>query len=212
MLLLATVMFLYAADTYLRFDLDAVPDIVRESFKARPWGIYSHVIGGMTAIIIGPFQFLPIIRNKYLKIHRWLGRIYLAGVLFGGLGGLYIALYAFGGFPTSLGLASLGVLWLWTGFMAYQRIRQKNVSVHKEWMIRNYALTFAAATFRLWIFLFEGILDININETYPAVAWFCWVPNLIVAEWIVNRSRGQSQRGGVRQAPGAVVRHIAFER
>jgi len=63
----------------------------------------------MLATIIGPFQFLPpMITNRYLKLHRWLGRAYLVG----GLAGLYMAFLAYGGFPARLGFGLLAIFWL----------------------------------------------------------------------------------------------------
>src|SRR4051794_6030634 len=51
-----------------------------------------HIVAAMLAILIGPFQFLPKLRKgRLLKVHRWLGRAYLLSVLFGGIGGLYMA-------------------------------------------------------------------------------------------------------------------------
>ncbi len=111
-------MFLYAAIVYLQFDLDLAPEVLQEAFKARPWGIYIHIFGAMLALIIGPFQFLTGLRDRYVNIHRWMGRAYLTGALFGSLGGLYVALYAFGEFPTRLGFASLALIWLFTSYMA----------------------------------------------------------------------------------------------
>jgi hypothetical protein len=60
------------------------------------------------------------------------------------------------------------------------------VESHRRWMIRNYSLTFAAVTLRLWI----PILMVAGNDfpsTYTTVAWLAWVPNLIVAELIASR-------------------------
>ncbi len=194
-------MFLYAAIIYLQFDLDLAPEELQEAFKARPWGIYIHIFGAMLALIIGPFQFLTRLRDRYLNIHRWMGRIYLTGVLFGGLGGFYVALYAFGEFSTRLGFASAATIWLFTGFMAYKRIRAKDVQAHREWMIRSYALAFFAVTFRIWLGVFMST-GMEFEEASPATTWFGWVTNLIVAEWIVHRLRGQEQRRGPTSAAG----------
>jgi hypothetical protein len=30
-------------------------------------------------------------------------------------------------------------------------------------------------------------LHIPFEEAYPAIAWLCWVPNLMVAEWAIVR-------------------------
>ena len=63
-----------------------------------------------------------------------MGRIYLVGVLFGGLSAFLIAPGMISGLVGEVGLISLGILWLWTGFMAYKNIRAGNVEIHREWM------------------------------------------------------------------------------
>jgi hypothetical protein len=55
-------------------------------------------------------------------------------------------------------------------------------------MVRNYALTFAAVTLRLWLILFQ-VTEVEFIEAYISVAWLSWVPNLMIAEVIVNRIR-----------------------
>ena len=38
------------------------------------------------------------------------------------------------------------------------------------------------------------IAGLSFEEAYPAIAWLCWVPNLLIAEWwLVPRVAGQSQ-------------------
>src|SRR5467141_293130 len=39
--------------------------------------LFPHVLGGLVALVIGPFQFWAQIRNGYPKVHRMGGRIYL---------------------------------------------------------------------------------------------------------------------------------------
>ena len=54
-------------------------------------------------------------------------------------------------------------------------------------MIRSYALTYAAVTLRIYLPL-SLMAALPMQAAYPAIAWLCWVPNLLVAEWYV-RSR-----------------------
>jgi hypothetical protein len=53
-------------------------------------------------------------------------------------------------------------------------------------MIRSYALTLAAVTLRLWLPLSQ-VAGIDFMTAYVAIAWLCWVPNLLVAEWFLRR-------------------------
>lgn len=89
MIVLALLMFLLAL-RYLIFDPEQVYfEPQKAVYFAHTMGILTHIVGAMVATIIGPFQFLPqMITNRYLKLHRWLGRTYLVGVLVGGLAGL----------------------------------------------------------------------------------------------------------------------------
>lgn len=162
-------------------------------------GLFVHAFSGGIALLLGPFQFLNRLRNRRPKLHRWMGRVYLTGILFGGLSAFIIAPGMISGLVGEVGLMTLASLWLWTGLMAYINIRAGNVEIHRQWMIRNYALTFAAATLRLWLgiligtqipFLetkYAGNFDALFVEVYRVVMWLCWVPNLIVAEWMVQR-------------------------
>lgn len=150
-----------------------------------------HIIPSMLAILIGPFQFLPQFRKgRLLNLHRWLGRAYLLSVLFGGIGGLYMAQFGYAGLISELGFATLAILWLYSGTMAYKHIRNKEIEAHRQWMIRNYALTFAGTMLRVWMPISIVGMGIEFVTAYRAIAWLCWVPNLLLAEWIIRRGRG----------------------
>lgn len=157
----------------------------RAVYLAHQTAITLHILGGVIALAVGPFQFLHRVRTKRPQIHRWLGRLYLVGILLGGVCGLYMATYAYAGIISSLGFAILAILWLTTGFLAYRTIRAGDVAAHRRWMIRNFALTFAAVTLRIELgFL---IMLFGFETGYQMVAWLCWIPNLLVAEAIIQR-------------------------
>jgi hypothetical protein len=185
----------YAVAVYGFLPLGALvhPDM-RTVFEANRWGIYAHVFGSAVALLLGPLQFSSRLRNSRVSFHRWAGRLYLGvGVLIGGLSGLYMAFRAFGGVAACLGFAGLAVAWLYSGFRAYLAIHDRDVALHRAWMVRNFALTFAAVTLRLYLpaSLAAGI---EFEVAYPSIAWLCWVPNLIAAEWLFNRTRDRPMR------------------
>jgi uncharacterized membrane protein len=167
-----------------------VPSLNPE-FHARlagmPWFARAHFLGAGVALLIGGFQFSARLRRARPVLHRWLGRGYLAAVLVGGVGGLGIATISHGGPPTHVGFGMLAVLWLYSAIQAYRAIRAGDVSTHRTWMIRNFALTFAAVTLRFELGVFTGLLGWGFDEAYTTIAWLAWVPNLIVAEWWLMR-------------------------
>lgn len=175
---------------YLTLDPDLFFPEQRAIYLAHLTGLIIHVVGSMVALALGPFLFLPGLRNKRPALHRWLGRIYLTGNLFGGVAGLYMSTYAYTGEIARNGFATLGLLWLATGLMAYVRIRDGNVAEHRRWMIRNFALLLAGVMLRLQSPLLSMVF--SFETAYQIVAWSCWLPNLLVAEWLVRQRVGVS--------------------
>lgn len=163
------------------------PDM-KLNFVIHPIGIYTHVFASLVALSLAPFQFSSRLRSARPRIHRVMGRAYLGiGVLVGGLSGLYMAIFAFGGPVAKLGFACLAVGWLYSGIRAYQAIRRGAVQEHRVWMIRNVSLTLAAVTLRIYL-PSSMIAGFPFEAAYPVIAWLCWVPNLIVAELLFART------------------------
>lgn len=169
-----------------------IPDLGDPAEKARynsiPWSAYLHIIPGGMALILGAFQFHAGLRKRWTSIHRNSGRAYVTFVLIGGFAGFFLAWQAPQSPATQLGFASLAVIWFYSGLMAFYAIRQGNVALHRQWMIRSYALTLAAVTLRLQLPLFIGGMGMTFEEAYAIVAWFSWIPNLIIAEWFINQT------------------------
>ncbi len=93
---LALLMFILAG-RYLTLNPEVYFPEQKAVYIAHTAGLLIHIIGAILTVIIGPFQFLPrIITKKYIRLHRWMGKIYLSGVVFGSLGGFYMALMAVG--------------------------------------------------------------------------------------------------------------------
>lgn len=145
--------------------------------------ITTHAVAASLALLLGPFQFLDGLRSRFPRAHRISGYLYLsAGVGVGGVAGVLLARHSFGGVVSHLGFGMLGCLWLFTGAMAVVAARRRRIEDHRVWMIRNFALSLAAVTLRLYLPA-SAVAGVPFEDFYPAVAWLCWVPNLILAEW-----------------------------
>ncbi len=148
---------------------------------------YLHIGFGGVALVSGWPQFSKKWRQKYLKFHRGLGLTYFLAVLISGLASIFIAFYATGGLIAQVGFLCLGVFWLTTSFVAFLKIKTGAINDHQKWAIRSYALCFAAVTLRLWLPLFQAGFNMEFISAYKIIAWLCWVPNLIFAEFLVKR-------------------------
>jgi uncharacterized membrane protein len=162
----------------------------RERMFAIPLVGYAHTLGGALASIIGPFQFLADMRRQHRRLHVWLGRIYLACVAASAVAGLCLSPGSLAHNTLGIAFVALALAWLHTGWQAYAAIRRRDVPAHRRWMIRNYALTYAAVTLRIQLPLLilagvDPVLGLNI------VGWTCWVPSLFAVEWWMQRGPGR---------------------
>src|SRR6187402_757408 len=110
------------------------PEPLRESFRARPWGIASHGLFGPLALAIGPWQFLAGSFARRPKLHRRLGWLYMLGAFGTGISGLYMALYAFTGAIAGAGFAGMALALLATTGLGLSAIRRGDVARHRHWM------------------------------------------------------------------------------
>lgn len=148
-----------------------------------------HIAFGGVALLTGWVQFSERIRIRNLSLHRTLGKIYVVVVLISGLSGVYLAIYSNEGIVTHLGFGLLGIFWLYTTVKGYVTIRNKKITDHKRWMLRSYALCFAAVTLRIWLPLLMLVPVIGGMYAYKIVSWLCWVPNIFFAELIIRKQK-----------------------
>lgn len=183
---------------------DALPyllDHSEETFR-RFWpyrsGLALHVLGGTLALFMGPFQFWSGLRRRSLAVHRWTGRLYLTGVLVGSAAGFYLAPHSRLGWTFAAGLIVLNFAWLLTSGMAYAAIRLRQISVHRDWMIRSYVVTFSFVIFRFLFYLPAARALGTPAEVAATFVWVSWVVPLLLTEAVLqvrSLQRGRLARG-----------------
>jgi hypothetical protein len=170
----------------LRYALPAVPyPSGLPNFQLRHRWLIAHAIFSSIALLFGPWQFLPRLRQRWPAVHRWIGRIYCGAVLLGWLSSLPIAAHAYAGVISSVGFLTLGFFWISFTAAGFFTIRSGKVVAHRRWIIRSFALTAAAITLRIYLPLLP-LTGLSFSTSYRIIAWACWVPNLFVAEWLLR--------------------------
>ncbi len=165
------------------------PEILGNLY-ANPW-LALHAAGAGTALLTGPFQFLPALRRRHV-LHRWIGRTYGTSCLVGGAAGFILAFGTTAGPVAAAGFGLLAPAWIYTTAQGWLTARARRFDEHRRWMIRSFALTFAAVTLRLYLPL-GVIAGLTFPQIYVATAWISWVPNLLVAELYLLRERARLQ-------------------
>jgi uncharacterized membrane protein len=159
------------------------PSFLRARIADAPLAVFGHIAASAIALAIGPFQLSTRLRTRRLELHRWMGRVYIISVIVGSCSAIALATKSMGGVPAHVGFGLLGGLWVLTATLAYQRIKVYDIADHRRWMIRSYSLAFAAVMLRIYLPIAVTVMRIPFDQAYAAIAWLCWVPNLILAEW-----------------------------
>lgn len=166
-------------------------------FRAYPEGFsgiwivafYVHVFTAIFSVLAGFTQFSK--RFLWQKAHRSLGKLYIITVLiFAAPSGLVMGLVANGGISSMTAFVLLSVLWWWFTFQAYRKVRQRNYEEHSKFMYLSYALTLSALTLRAWKFgIVNYVHPMHPMDLYRLVAWLGWVPNLLIAIYLISKGR-----------------------
>jgi hypothetical protein len=186
--------------TYSNFDPQYGFLRLKQQAVATGWYLpayYSHVLIGGIILVLGFFQLHPKSIQRFRKLHRVGGYIYVMGILFfAAPGGIVMSLFVDRGPWVLTSFLLQGSLWFLFTALAFDRIRKRDITAHRQWMWRSYALTFAAITLRIYIFISSYSYNLSVPQAYATLAWLSWVPNLVVAE-IYLRTSASMQRNNV---------------
>lgn len=191
--LVAARFLVHYAAPYFRFDPKQFDYYWPHRFR-----LITHISGGIVALTCGTLQLWTGLRQKAMRFHRWIGRVYLAGAAVGITGAFLMAVYTT---PRSFGvsLMALATAWLLTTSMAWAAILRGRVELHKEWMLRSYLVAFAFVTFRILqdnLPALTARLGSSPGDAATSVGWLCWVVPLAVYEVVL-----QGRRLFARQSP-----------
>jgi len=116
----------------------------RAQLHALRWILIPHAIAGLFALLSGPFQFSNRLRSRRRDIHRLLGRLYVGAVLVAAPLAILSTTYA--RYPKStyfkIAIGIQGTAWIITTVVAVVTALGRRFALHREWMIRSYAVTF----------------------------------------------------------------------
>ncbi len=158
----------------------------------QPWqfAFKVHVIASSFVLIAGFTQFFRIFRNKHPRLHRLSGWLYILTILIFALpSGFILALSASGGISTQISFILLCLFWGISTVLALYNALKKQWLLHRDWVIRSFALSLSALSLRTWKMVlyplqpyFEWLTPVHI---YQLESWLGWVINLLIAEIII---------------------------
>jgi uncharacterized membrane protein len=163
-----------------------------ELLKNNLWWtiLYTHIISGGIAILIGWLQFSKKLLQNRRSLHRIIGKIYFFSAIICSISGFYVGIYATGGWLAKLGFMTVAVIYFYTTLKGFLSIKNGQIASHQNMMTYSYAVCLAAVSLRLMTPL-SYLLGFDYIISYTIIAWSAWIPNLVIAWWI-NRSRAKN--------------------
>jgi hypothetical protein len=152
-------------------------------FQPVAWKISIHALGGAVALVLGALQFSTRLRQQRPVLHRILGRCYIGGVMVAAPMAVYLSFTH--GLPImSRETAVQASLWAITTLMALRAVRNCNFEVHKQWMMRSYAITLIFVISRIVLAVPRVAPTSDIGA--ERLNWLLVVCALFVPQLIIN--------------------------
>ena len=169
-------------------------------FLDFPTIVAVHVVLGGLYLTLAPFQFVRRIRSRHLAYHRRTGRLLVSIGLVVGATALFMGLVIpFSGWGERVIIGIFGSLFLAALLKGFVHVRAGRVALHREWMIRAFAIALAVATIRL-IYIPALLMLGDLTDAQNAVLWdtsfaVAFLVNTSVAElWIRATRRSAAPR------------------
>lgn len=137
------------------------------------WWLLPHGLAGACAILLGPMQFSDRLRQRFTKVHRVIGRIYIFGAMVAAPLGAYIQFYEerMGG-PRSFSVAAAvdAIMLMGTTGIAFAFILKGKVQQHRQWMTRSFAVALVFVEVRV----IGGLTGLDNNpRAIETIVWSC---------------------------------------
>jgi uncharacterized membrane protein len=153
--------------------------------------ILLHIIPGALFLLLGPWQFMSRIRNKYPRFHRRSGLLVIGCGYIIGLSALVLpfVLRPVGGLNEAAATTFFALYFLFALTMAWRKVRQKDFAAHRRWMIRMFSTGLAVATIRPIVALFFAFSGQPPQVFFGTAFWIGFTLHLILAEAWINYTR-----------------------
>jgi len=169
-------------------------------FAASPAPLVVHVVASVVYAVMGAFQFSARLRRRHPGRHRHAGRVLVVLGLAVAVSGLWMTL----AYPRKEGTGD--ILWVTRLFVSsgmgaavllgLVAIRRRDITGHRAWMTRAYALALGAGTQAFTVGFGEALFGTSVVSHDVTMA-AAWAINLSVAEWVIRRpARRTARRAG----------------
>ena len=163
--------------------VDYTAEAYRHHWALRAW-LIPHILGAGCALLLAPLQFAGALRQRHPRMHRWIGRLYVAGCLVAAAAALRLALGS-RCTPCVPPLSLLALLWFAFTAAGLATALRGAFAAHRQFMIRSYVLMNAFVVIRLTDFVTLPLAIADQDTARSVFEWLCWVLPLLATEaWL----------------------------
>jgi hypothetical protein len=153
-----------------------------------------HIVPASLFVCLAPLQFLGGIRRRYVRWHRWSGRVLLAlGGIVGASALVMSYKMAIGGANETAATTLFGILFLVFLGLGFRSIRRRRIADHREWMTRAFGVAMGVATTRPIVGAFFAAGKLAPHEFFGTAFWLGFTLTLLGTEAWIHYSRGSSE-------------------
>jgi uncharacterized membrane protein len=157
---------------------------LRQRYAPVSWLVLLHGFPGAIALFLGIFQFSSRFRQRYLRVHRMMGRIYIGSVAIAAPVAVIVSIKL--PIPTltmaSIIQASGWILATGTGLYC---VRSGRIQQHREWMMRSYPFAMVFVVVRAILAIppvaRSGMVGLS-AVVWSVIAVACLLPSFLI-EW-----------------------------
>jgi|SRR5271165_434717 len=161
-------------------------DPVWDHYRPFKWWLLPHGLAGACALLLGPMQFSDRMRQRYLRLHRVVGWVYVSGALVLAPLGAYIQYFEERmGESRSFTMAAVSdaALLMLTTAVALWFILRRKVPQHRQWMTRSYAVALVFLEVRL----IGGLTGWDNNpKAIETIVWVCLIFAVPLADIVLQ--------------------------
>lgn len=168
-----------------RFLINA-SDPVWAHYQPFKWWLLPHGLAGACALLLGPMQFSDRLRQRYLRLHRVVGWIYVTGAMILAPLGAYIQHFEERLGETrsfTMAAAADAALLMLTTAIALSFVLRRKIPQHRQWMTRSYAVALVFLEVRV----IGGVTGLDNNvKAIETIVWTCLIFAVPLADIVLQ--------------------------
>jgi len=162
-------------------------------FAQKAGMVLLHILPSLLFVLLVPLQFVPSLRRRRPRLHRWTGRVIIASGMVLGISALWLSAAPTGGIVEGMATTFFGCFFLFSLAKAWWYIRHGRVELHRRWATRMTAIALGVATTRPIMAIFfatRPLTGLTPQQFFGPAMWIGFVSTYLAGEvWLAKQPK-----------------------